>query len=107
MRTLVDGVQVDEQLQSIAAGQNDFEWTIDISDPRLWWPRALGDQPLIEVAVEVVVDGEVSDRRERRTGLRQVVWNDWICLGERRATLPQGRQPAADGRRPRRMRPTR
>ncbi len=85
MRTYVDGVQVDEQLQSIAAGQNDFEWTIDISDPALWWPRALGDQPLIDVAVEVVVDGEVSDRRQRRTGLRQVVWDDWICSvnGER------------------------
>jgi len=85
MRTYVDGDQVDEQHQSIAAGHNDFEWTIDISDPALWWPRALGDQPLIEVAVEVVIDGEVSDRRERRTGLRQLVWDDWICSvnGER------------------------
>ncbi len=85
MRTYVDGDQVDEQHQSIAAGQNDFEWTVDITDPALWWPRALGDQPLIEVAVEVVVDGEVSDRRQRRTGLRQVTWDDWICSvnGER------------------------
>jgi beta-mannosidase len=85
MRTLVDGVQIDEQHQTIAAGQNDFEWTIDIADPRLWWPRVLGDQPLTEVAVEVVVDGEVSDRRQRRTGLRQIVWDDWVCSvnGER------------------------
>ena len=79
MRTYVDGEQVDEQHQSIAAGQNDFEWAIDITDPALWWPRALGDQPLVEVAVEVVVDDDVSDRRERRTGLRQLVWDDWIC----------------------------
>ncbi|HUS41806.1 MAG TPA: hypothetical protein VMY16_03985 [Ilumatobacteraceae bacterium] len=85
MRTYLDGEQVDEQLQSIAAGQNDFEWTVDVADPELWWPRSLGDQPLIDVAVEVVVDGEISDRRERRTGLRQVVWDDWICSvnGER------------------------
>lgn len=85
MRTYLDGVQVDEQLQSIAAGQNDFEWTVDVSDPALWWPRSLGDQPLIEVAVEVVVDGEVSDRRQRRTGLRQIMWDDWVCSvnGER------------------------
>ncbi len=85
MRTYVDGEQVDEQLQSIAAGKNDFEWTVDITDPALWWPRALGDQPLIDVAVEVVVDGDVSDRRERRTGLRQVIWDDWVCSvnGER------------------------
>ena len=85
MRTYVDDDMVDEQQQSIAAGQNDFEWTVDIADPALWWPRALGDQPLIQVAVEVVVDGEISDRRERRTGLRQLVWDDWICSvnGER------------------------
>ena len=85
MRTYVDGEQVDEQRQSIAAGQNDFEWTVDIVDPSLWWPRALGDQPLIDVAVEVVVDGDVSDRRRRRTGLRQIIWDDWICSvnGER------------------------
>ena len=85
MRSFVDGEQVDEQHQTIAAGQNDFEWTIDIIDPDLWWPRAIGDQPLSEVEVEVVVDGEVSDRRKRRTGLRQIVWDDWICSvnGER------------------------
>jgi beta-mannosidase len=85
MRTVVDGVPIDEQHQTIAAGQNDFEWTIDIIDPHLWWPRVLGDQPLTEVAVEVVVDGEVSDRRQRRTGLRQIVWDDWVCSvnGER------------------------
>ncbi len=85
MRTYVDGDPVDEQHQSIAAGQNDFEWTIDITDPALWWPRALGDQPLVDVGVEVVVDGEISDRRQRRTGLRQIEWDDWICSvnGER------------------------
>ncbi len=85
MRTYVDGEQVDEQRQSIAAGKNDFEWTVDITDPALWWPRALGAQPLIDVAVEVVVDGDVSDRRARRTGLRQVIWDDWVCSvnGER------------------------
>lgn len=85
MRTFIDDVQVDEQVQSIAAGHNDFEWTIDVADPALWWPRALGEQHLTEVAVEVVVDGETSDRRQRRTGLRQVDWDDWICSvnGER------------------------
>ena len=33
----------------------------------------------------MLVDGEVSDRRSRRTGLREVAWNDWICSinGER------------------------
>ncbi len=78
VRTLLDGVIADEQQQAIAVGDNELEWSVDIVDPDLWWPRAMGDQPLVQVAVEVEVDGERSDRRERRTGLRQVAWNDWI-----------------------------
>ena len=37
------------------------------------------------VSVEVFVDEELSDRRQRRTGLRQVSWDDWVCSvnGER------------------------
>ena len=37
------------------------------------------------VTVEVIVDDELSDRRQRRTGLRQVSWDDWVCSvnGER------------------------
>jgi beta-mannosidase len=85
VHTLVDGIVHDTQLQVIAAGQNDLEWNIDITDPALWWPRSLGAQPLVEIAVEVVVDGEISDRRARRTGLRQITWDDWMCSvnGER------------------------
>lgn len=85
VRTSIDGEVADEQATSIAAGQNDFEWSIDVSDPALWWPRALGDQPLVDVAVEIIVDDELSDRRRRRTGLRQVTWDDWVCSinGER------------------------
>jgi beta-mannosidase len=83
--TSIGGAVCDEQHAVVAAGHNDIEWTIDIAQPALWWPRALGDQPLMEVAVDVVVDGAVSDRRQRRTGLRQVAWDDWICTvnGER------------------------
>ncbi len=85
VRTILDGGVVDEEQHSIAAGQNDFEWGVDIGNPALWWPRTLGAQPLVEVAVEILIDGERSDRRQRRTGLRQITWDDWICSvnGER------------------------
>jgi beta-mannosidase len=85
IRTSIDGNPTDEQQLFVAAGQNEIEWNIDIIDPALWWPRTLGEQPLVDVTVEVTVDGEVSDRRRRRTGLRQVSWNDWQCRvnGER------------------------
>jgi beta-mannosidase len=79
VRTLVDGEVVAESERRLASGTNEARWGIDIADPALWWPRALGPQPLTTVAVEVIVDGEVSDRRERRTGLRHVAWNNWSC----------------------------
>ena len=83
--TLVDGVVVADNERRLAAGLNEVNWTLDIGDPQLWWPRALGEQPLTTIDVMVIVDGESSDRRSRRTGLRYVAWNDWTCSvnGER------------------------
>jgi beta-mannosidase len=85
VRTLVDGRPIAESEQSLAGGHNDVSWNLDIENPALWWPRSLGDQPLTEMSIEVVVDGELSDRRKRRTGLREVAWNNWVCSvnGER------------------------
>ncbi len=85
VRTTAAGVLVDETEHPVAAGNNEIEWALDIDRPELWWPRALGDQPLTNIDVELLVDGEVSDRRSRRTGLREVAWNDWVCSinGER------------------------
>ena len=85
VRTLVDGRPIAESERSLAGGLNDVSWNLDIDNPALWWPRSLGEQPLTEMSIEVVVDGELSDRRGRRTGLREVAWNEWECSvnGER------------------------
>ncbi len=79
VRTFVDDELHDEREHVIASGENQIEWSLDITDPALWWPRALGDQPLTNIAVEILVDESISDRRERRTGLRQVSWDHWTC----------------------------
>ncbi|MFN3255798.1 MAG: glycoside hydrolase family 2 protein [Ilumatobacter sp.] len=79
VRTLRDGELVDEHPAAVASGENELEWTIDIRDPDLWWPFELGEQALTTLTVEIVADGELSDQRFRRTGLRQIVWNDWVC----------------------------
>jgi beta-mannosidase len=85
VRTSIDGEARHEEQLHLAAGQNEVEWNIDIADPALWWPRALGGQTLVDVDVEVLVDGDASDRRNRRTGLRQITWDNWKCTvnGER------------------------
>jgi beta-mannosidase len=58
--------------RELAAGPNRVRWRLTVDRPALWWPRALGSQPLYDVALDVVVDGRSSDRRVVTTGLRQV-----------------------------------
>lgn len=78
VRTRVDGVLLDQHEQSLAGGLNEVDWNLDVNDPKLWWPWTLGDQELTDVQVEVSVDDLVSDTRELRTGLREVVMHDWV-----------------------------
>ncbi len=78
VRTIIDGVVLAEQDHSLAQGNNEIAWTIDVSKPRLWWPWSMGDQPLAEVVVEVSVDGDVSHRAFRRTGFREIAMQDWV-----------------------------
>jgi beta-mannosidase len=84
IRTTVAGVEHTSD-QPLAAGENRVAWTVTIDNPALWWPRALGDQPLHDVVVDVEVDGGLSHRRRRRTGLRTVQLRNWIARinGER------------------------
>ena len=74
----VDGLLLDQHEQSLAGGLNEVDWNLDINDPRLWWPWTLGNQELTQVEVEIMVDDVVSDTRSVRTGLREVVLQDWV-----------------------------
>jgi beta-mannosidase len=85
VRTTVDGVVLTEQDHSLAKGTNDITWNLDVPKPQLWWPWSMGDQPLVEVVVEVLLDGVPSHRARRRTGLREIAMEDWVLSvnGER------------------------
>ncbi len=60
-----------------AAGENRVEWTFDVSDPQLWWPHSLGEQPLHDLSCSIVLDDVCHDRRSCRIGFRSVRMNDW------------------------------
>lgn len=87
LRSTVGAVELVEQ-RRLAAGENQVEWTVGVDDPALWWPHALGDQPLHEVVVEVTpipegdeappAGAEPSHRKTRRIGLRQVSLRNWV-----------------------------
>lgn len=74
-----------EQEHALAAGENRTEYEVTVPDPELWWPRALGEQPLYDVGVEILIDARVSDSHVWRTGLRTVELDDFIATvnGER------------------------
>ena len=61
-----------------AVGENRVEWTVDVADPPLWWPHALGDQPLCDLKMEALYGGEVHDRRRFRIGFRSVEMRRWV-----------------------------
>ena len=43
---------------------------LTLSNPELWWPNGLGEQPLYEVCVEVLDDCHVIDLQTKRIGIR-------------------------------------
>ena len=89
---------------NLSAGFNRLRWTVAVESPDLWWPKALGEQPLYEVAVESAPsnDSFVSDSRRVVTGLRQVRVRNFVATlnGERMFLkgvncAPTRRDPAA------------
>lgn len=43
-----------------------------LDEPRLWWPRGMGDRPLYELSLAAEVDGLRSDSVRRTFGIRRV-----------------------------------
>ena len=52
--------------------ETDNTETIEIHDPKLWWPNGFGDQPLYTVRMTLLHDGKVLDTCEKRIGLRTI-----------------------------------
>ncbi len=63
------GKQVAEKVVAVIAGSAKAK--VSITNPELWWPNTMGDQPLYDVEVELAdEDGDELDRWTRRVGLR-------------------------------------
>ena len=54
-----------------ADGENRVEWNADVDEPPLWWPHALGDQPLCDLVMEALTGEDVHDSRRFRIGSRR------------------------------------
>ncbi len=49
--------------------------TIEITNPQLWWPNGLGEQPLYQITVTQFVDGIITDTCSKKIGLRTLTMN--------------------------------
>ena len=59
-----------------AEGADPEDYHIVKTDPKLWWPRGYGEQPLYQVKLTLFSgDGAVLDTYERRIGLRTLTVN--------------------------------
>jgi len=65
------GVTKEARLE-LPSGYSCHEISADIDNPRLWWPRPYGDQPLYNLEIQVEVAGKVVDTMHRRTGIRSI-----------------------------------
>jgi beta-mannosidase len=52
--------------------QSAREFGIEVANPRLWWPRMYGAQPLYKLAVTLERGGATVDSRDIRVGIREV-----------------------------------
>ena len=69
---------VSSREHELASGTTVLEWDVPISNPKLWWPWELGEQPLYRVAVSVEVDGSISGIWERTIGLREIKLSNFV-----------------------------
>ncbi|HEV7864129.1 MAG TPA: hypothetical protein VGR20_15570 [Acidimicrobiia bacterium] len=92
------GIDVDADLdQTLAAGVNHLSWTVEVDRPPRWWPWRYGPQPLVDVEVDVEVDGVRSDGRRLRSAFREVRLDGWRfhVNGERLFVMGSNQGPAA------------
>ncbi|WP_443584094.1 glycosyl hydrolase 2 galactose-binding domain-containing protein [Sphingomonas sp. CLY1604] len=81
VRAAFDDVAVEKQV-ALAPGQTaDVRMTLAdfpalaVKNPKLWWPNGYGDPALHDLTLTATVDGQASDTRRLRFGMRQVTYD--------------------------------
>ncbi|MEX0654880.1 MAG: hypothetical protein WD534_09870 [Phycisphaeraceae bacterium] len=66
-----DGFE-DETRQAVKLEQGLGSVRLDLVHPQRWWPAGMGDQALYDLAMSLIVDDEIVDRRTVMLGLTSV-----------------------------------
>lgn len=57
---------------------------LKVSNPRLWWPNGIGEQPLYDMRIYFESDNRISDSRQFRYGIREITTDKCPDNGGRR-----------------------
>lgn len=89
-----------EKEVELAEGENEWETTLEIANPRLWWTHDLGHPNLYRVTVEVITGRRTrSDEVQFNFGLRTFEMRNWIAyLNGKRLFLKGNNYPPGDTR---------
>jgi len=70
--TVVETGESDVINADLRPGLEPYTCTVEMSHPRLWWPAGQGEQALYTLAVEVLHNDVVLEKRTIRTGIRSI-----------------------------------
>ena len=54
------------------AGAETASLTLELANPKLWWPNGYGEQHLYDVEVSFTSDGKTSDVKKVKSGVREM-----------------------------------
>jgi len=98
-RTFPGEAQRFEQRRTLRAGPQEIGGLLKLRDPRLWWTHDLGRPDLYNVSVELLLDGEVSDRATLTFGVRTFELRSWLPhLNGQRFLIKGNNYPPSDMR---------
>lgn len=72
---VVNKITVTDEGNSIITESADGFATLTIENPKLWWPKGYGEQPLYTVKNELFINGELTDSKTLTIGLREIIVN--------------------------------
>ena len=70
LENLTNKIVAGKQQVQLHHGTNRVSFDFKVSRPKLWWPNGLGSQPLYSFRARSFVNGQVTDEKTTRTGLR-------------------------------------
>src|SRR4029078_12786542 len=70
LENLRDKLVAEKRQCDLKPGTNRVTFNFFVTHPALWWPNGLGAQPLYTFRARSLINGQVTDEKTTRTGIR-------------------------------------